>query len=110
MRSRPLLSSREIQQSPEVARTLIRAERARRRAERERGSADLGAIESLASFVQQGWPIIEPGRPLDWNWHLDLICDALERQIRGEEDYRKLLICIPPGTMKSILVSVMAPA
>jgi predicted phage terminase large subunit-like protein len=88
----------------------IQAEIARKRAELAHGDADLGAIESLASFVQQGWPIIEPGRPLDWNWHLDLICDALERQIRGEQDYRKLLICIPPGTMKSILVSVMAPA
>jgi hypothetical protein len=68
------------------------------------------AIGSLAEFVKQAWPIIEPGKPLFWNWHLDIICDALERQARGEPEYRKLLICVPPGTMKSLLVSVFQPA
>lgn len=68
------------------------------------------ARASLAEFVRQGWPILEPGTPLIWNWHLDLLCDALERQIRGEPEYRRLLLLIPPGTMKSLLVSVFAPA
>lgn len=104
------MRSLEVQQDPKTAITLIRAERARRNAERERGSADLAAIESLAEFTKQAWPIIEPGTPLDWNWHLDLVCEALQRQIEGDNDYRRLLICIPPGTMKSILVSVMAPS
>jgi predicted phage terminase large subunit-like protein len=68
------------------------------------------AVQSLAEFVRQAWPILEPGTPLLWNWHIDIICDALERQARGDREYRKLLICIPPGCMKSLLVSVFAPA
>ena len=68
------------------------------------------ARRSLAEFVRQSWRIIEPGTTLEWNWHLCIICDALERQSRGEEAFRKLLICVPPGTMKSLLVSVFAPA
>lgn len=68
------------------------------------------AIRHLADFVRYAWPIVEPGRRLVWNWHLDVICDAKERQIKGDPDYRRLLICIPPGTMKSLIVSVFAPA
>lgn len=68
------------------------------------------ARRSLAEFVKQAWHIVEPGTPLVPNWHLDVICDALERQARGEDGYHKLLICVPPGTMKSLLVSVFAPA
>lgn len=68
------------------------------------------ARRSLADFVKQAWPIVEPGTELVWNWHLNVLCDALERQIRGEEDYRLLLIMQPPGTMKSLIVSVFAPA
>ena len=26
----------------------------------------------------QAWPIVEPGQPLDWNCHLDAICEHLE--------------------------------
>jgi predicted phage terminase large subunit-like protein len=68
------------------------------------------AIRHLEWFVRAAWPVVEPGRPLVWNWHLSLLCDALERQMAGEPEYRKLLICVPPGTMKSLLVSVFAPA
>jgi len=89
---------------------VIRAERERRRAAEKWGSAAEAARKSLAEFTRQAWPIIEPATPLVWNWHLDLICTALERQIAGEEAYRQLMILVPPGTMKSILVSVTAPA
>jgi predicted phage terminase large subunit-like protein len=68
------------------------------------------AIRRLAWFVREAWHVVEPGRPLIWNWHLDLICHALEEQARGNPEYRRLLICVPPGTMKSLLVSVFAPA
>lgn len=85
-----------------------------REAIREAARARL-AVDHLEDFVRQAWPIIEPGRPLSWNWHLSLICGVLERMTRGElldEDgtpVRELVICVPPGTMKSILVSVMWP-
>jgi predicted phage terminase large subunit-like protein len=63
---------------------------------------------SLASFVRYGWPILEPGTPLAWNWHIDAICLHLEAVTRG--DIRRLLINIPPGHMKSLIVSVFWPA
>ena len=68
------------------------------------------AIRHLADFVRYAWPIIEPGRPLIWNWHLDIKCSAKERQIRGDLAARRLLICEPPGMMKSLIISVFAPA
>jgi len=65
------------------------------------------ARRHLSSFVRIAWPIIE-SVPLVWNWHLDVLCDELERMSRGEID--RLLINVPPGTMKSLLVSVFWPA
>jgi predicted phage terminase large subunit-like protein len=62
----------------------------------------------LINFVERAWPIIEPTEPFQYNWHLDVICDHLEAITRGE--LKNLLINVPPGTMKSILVSVMWPA
>lgn len=62
---------------------------------------------SLAAFVVRAWPLVEPGTPLIWNWHLDLICQHLERV---PHEVRDLVICIPPGCMKSLLVSVFWPA
>lgn len=66
------------------------------------------ASRSLAAFVQQLWPVLEPGTPLEWAWHLDLLCRELELVSAGVT--RDLLICIPPGFMKSMLVGVFWPA
>ena len=63
---------------------------------------------SLAEYTKRIWPIIEPGIDLDWSWHHDLICRKLEAVTRG--DLKRLVINIPPGTMKSILVSVAWPS
>lgn len=66
------------------------------------------ARDSLAEFVKYFWSVLEPGRLLEWNWHIDVICSALERVTRRE--CLRLVICIPPGHMKSLLVSVFWPA
>ena len=63
---------------------------------------------SLSAFTRSAWTIIEPGIDLKWNWHLDTICGYLEAVNRG--DIRRLIINVPPGTMKSLLVSVFYPA
>lgn len=62
----------------------------------------------LADFVRAAWPVVEPGRPLRWGWHLDAMCDHLEAVTRG--DLTNLLITIPPGCTKSRLVGVFWPA
>jgi predicted phage terminase large subunit-like protein len=66
------------------------------------------AADSLAEFVRQAWPLIEPTTPRQWNWHLDAICEYLEALFGG--DVRRLLINMPPRSGKSILVSILAPA
>jgi predicted phage terminase large subunit-like protein len=76
--------------------------------------ADWLAIEreacrrSLATFVQRAWHVLEPGTPYVHGWHIDAICDHLEAVTAGE--INRLLINIPPGTMKSTLAGVFWPA
>lgn len=53
------------------------------------------------------WGQVEPNE-LVWNWHMSAICTALEAVSRGQ--LRKLLINVPPGMSKSLLVSTCWPA
>jgi len=62
---------------------------------------------SLLSFVRQAWRIVEP-YPFQENWHHKIICSALERVTRRET--RKLVICVPPGSTKTLLTGVFWPA
>lgn len=74
---------------------------------------DIKAIEgelcrrSFSKFVQLAWPQIDPA-PLVWGWHMDAICKHLQAVTDGR--IRKLIINIPPGHAKSMLVSVLWPA
>lgn len=63
---------------------------------------------SLAAFAKRAWPVLEPATPLKWGWALDAICDHLEAVSRGE--CRRLLMNVPPGSMKSLLTGVIWPA
>lgn len=66
------------------------------------------ARRSLSNFVKLAWPIIEPGTPLVWGWHLDAVCDHLQAVSAGH--ITRLIINIPPRSLKSTLVSVLWPA
>ncbi len=71
--------------------------------------------ESLAEFVRQAWHIIEPGQRYMHGWHIDFICAHLEAITDGVELddgslYNRLLVNVPPGTMKSLLIGVFWPA
>lgn len=69
---------------------------------------------SLAEFVERAWAQLEPSMPYVHNWHIDFLCEHLEAITAGEqidgEVYNRLLINIPPGMMKSMLVSIFWPA
>lgn len=75
---------------------------------------DLIALEreacrrSLATFAKRAWHVLEPTTPLKWGWALDAICEHLEAVSRGE--VTRLLMNVPPGTMKSLLTGVIWPA
>lgn len=76
--------------------------------------ADIAAMErelcsrSLAAFSRRAWPILEPATPLKWGWALDATCEHLEAVAAGQ--ITRLLITVPPGSMKSLLTGVLLPA
>lgn len=75
---------------------------------------DLIAVErelckrSLAEFAKRAWAVLEPAAELKWGWALDAICLHLEAVTRGE--ITRLLMNVPPGSMKSLLTGVIWPA
>lgn len=77
-----------------------------------RGVADDAEREicrrSLAAFARRAWPILEPATDLKWGWALDAICQHLEAVTNG--DLKRLLMNVPPGSMKSLLTGVIWPA
>lgn len=62
---------------------------------------------SLKLFVHHAWSILEPTTRLQWNWHLDLLCDWLTAVKKGK--CRRLIINVPPRSMKSLLCTVFYP-
>ncbi len=90
----------------------IRAEKARRATERERDdlARNAEAIRArcidLAGFVKESWHVLEPNTRLIWNWHLDALCSHLQAITEGRMVPR-LLANVPPGSSKSLIVSVM---
>ena len=61
-------------------------------------------LTNLKAFVAYFWDVVEPEMPMSWNWHLDELCRVMESVERGE--LMKVIINVPPGTMKSLLISV----
>jgi predicted phage terminase large subunit-like protein len=76
--------------------------------------ADWLAIEreacarSLVTFTQRAWHVLEPTQPYVHGWHMDAIGEHLEAVSAGQ--ITRLLINVPPGTMKSMSVCVFWPA
>ena len=70
---------------------------------------------SLAEFIKAAWHVVEPGQPYIHGWHIDFICAHLEAITNGEvmDDgtfYNRLLVNVPPGTMKSLIINVFWPS
>jgi predicted phage terminase large subunit-like protein len=76
-----------------------RGERLSDEAERLKGS--------LRDFIRAAWSTVVPV-PLIDTWHIDSLADHL--QATYDREIRRLLINVPPGTLKSTIVSVIAPA
>lgn len=68
----------------------------------------LDAEESLHSFTQQHWHVIEPARKFVSGWHIQAICEHLEAVTKGQ--ITRLLINVPPGFTKSLMTNVFWPA
>src|ERR1700748_2826309 len=87
---------------------------------------------SLYEFVQEFWDVIIPEDPV-WNWHFEYIFNEVEEAIMRvvrlperpssfegvrftmpkkprETKLYDLLVNVPPGSLKSTIITVMAPA
>jgi predicted phage terminase large subunit-like protein len=113
LRRRPTATSRRPDPY-ELALQAVQRERqarARNAAAREveqNGEEIKAQCETLAGFIRYFWPILEPGTPYVHNWHIDAICLHLEAIVEGRA--QNLAVNIPPGHMKSLLISVFFPA
>jgi predicted phage terminase large subunit-like protein len=100
----------------EVLRRIAQEEEKRRiRAERLARSSEIEAVrercKTLSGFIREAWPVLEPATPYVHGWHIDVIAEHLEAITNGTfldmGVSNRLLINVPPGTMKSLLTSVM---
>jgi predicted phage terminase large subunit-like protein len=72
--------------------------------------------DSLAEFFKAAWhEVMERDRELVWSFHYDYLCELLESISSGrfKEQHPELLgaiICVPPRTSKSGLITVGWPA
>jgi predicted phage terminase large subunit-like protein len=62
----------------------------------------------LYSFIREVFPIVSPGALFAPNWHIEAIAFALTRVLAGE--IKRLIITVPPRSLKSICASVAFPA
>ena len=70
--------------------------------------------KSFYMFFQTFWDTVQPGTPGFFNWHVQYICDELqkiaERVFNNEERLHDLIINVPPGSTKTTICSIMFPA
>ena len=92
--------------APELAPDVLKAMRdeLELRQERKRQSRPGGLID----FVRRFWSVLEPETKLVEGWVLYAICEHLEAVTFGK--ITRLLINVPPGSMKSLMVNVFWPA
>ena len=69
---------------------------------------DAALRTDFASFLQRTFRELEPGGELSPGWHLDAIAWKLEQVRQGK--IKRLLITMPPRSLKSMTVSVAFPA
>jgi predicted phage terminase large subunit-like protein len=97
----------------QLARMLILAKRRQEfeqlsEAEQRRLEYKSSLEASPAAFFREAWKVLEPGRPLVWSWHYDLIGEWLLKVWRRE--CRRLIINVPPRTAKSTEGTICFPA
>ena len=75
----------------------------------KRQIADVLYRNSLGAFCYRAFEELHPGQRLVSNWHVDVICYDIEKRVRGE-GRKRLILNLPPRTLKSFIVSICLPA
>ena len=92
--------------APELAPDVLKAMTAELELRRERKKQ--ARPGGLLEFVRRFWSVLEPETKLVEGWVLYAICEHLEAVTFGK--ITRLLINVPPGSMKSLMVNVFWPA
>ncbi|WP_205468004.1 phage terminase large subunit [Maritalea myrionectae] len=85
----------------------VRAERQRRDADSRIAEEAEAAGVSLSAYIKGAWHVLEPGRAYSHGWHIDAVSDHLKAVT--DDQINRLIINVPPGTMKSLTVGVFWP-
>jgi predicted phage terminase large subunit-like protein len=62
------------------------------------------AEASFREFARQAWPILEPGKAIVWNWHIEAKCDVLQAVTEGHVQH--VIINEPPRNSKSTTLTL----
>jgi predicted phage terminase large subunit-like protein len=68
----------------------------------------LKCSRDLRVLIREAWPLLEPARPFVGSWHIDCVAEHLMAVSAGE--IPRLIVNMPPGSTKSMLVSVCWPS
>ena len=74
----------------------------------ERRLLDLKLRTDLAAFIHRAFQTVAPGQTYLHNWHIEAIAWQLQQCLSG--DVKRLVITLPPRSLKSICASVAFPA
>jgi predicted phage terminase large subunit-like protein len=75
----------------------------------DRNLADAVYRTNFGAFAYAAFKALNPGQRLIPNWHVDTICYQLQQMVFGEARQR-LVLNLPPRTLKSYIVSAALPA
>jgi predicted phage terminase large subunit-like protein len=64
--------------------------------------------QDFVSFVRKTFHVLNPGATFHMNWHICAIAHALEQVWLGHT--KRLIITVPPRSLKSVMCSVALPA
>ena len=64
--------------------------------------------KDLTAFTEFAFGVVRPGVPFKPNWHLEAVTYKLYQVAKG--DIRRLIITLPPRSLKSLCASVALPA
>lgn len=66
---------------------------------------------SYYEFFKKAWKVLEPFTPLKLNWHMEYLCNLLQKEVerigKGLPKDKDIIINIPPRSAKSYITSVM---
>ena len=63
----------------------------------------------FGAFTYQAYEALNPGQPLIPNWHIEAICHHVQQMVTGDAR-KRLILNLPPRTLKSFIASVALPA